>query len=107
MLSGGLHMIYVGIDEAVEPEFHGCFDEDGYVHDTECLFYNGPDAAYQGHEICFGYNENTLTIIDVTDKSNPIMVSRTGYDDAAYTHQVSICSSDTSVQGTAGPVTDV
>jgi hypothetical protein len=39
-----------------------------------------PDVNYQGQEICFNSNENTVTIVDVTDKSvTPVMVSRTGY----------------------------
>ena len=50
--------------------------------------YSGPDTDYQGHEICFNYNEDTLTIVDVTDKSNMKMISRTGYEGAKYTHQV-------------------
>lgn len=50
--------------------------------------YSGPDTAYTGHEICFNYNEDTLTIVDVTDKDHMKMLSRTGYLGAKYTHQV-------------------
>lgn len=82
---GGLHMI--DLSEPADPTFAGCVDEDGYVHDTHCTVYDGPDAAYTGREICFNSNEDTLTIVDVTDKDNPIQISRTGYDGQAYTHQ--------------------
>tara|TARA_R110002050_G_scaffold47248_3_gene110430 strand:+ start:412 stop:972 length:561 start_codon:yes stop_codon:yes gene_type:complete len=41
----------------------------------------------QEHEICFNYNEDTLTIVDVSDKKNMVMLSRTEYHGSAYTHQ--------------------
>jgi len=81
----GLHM--VDLNEPAAPTFAGCFADDGYTHDVQCVVYRGPDAAYRGHEICFASNEDTLTIVDVTDKSNPLMISRNEYDSAAYTHQ--------------------
>ena len=59
-----------------------------YTHDSECVIYSGPDKAYQGHEICFNYNEDTLTVVDVTDKDHMEMLSRVGYEGAKYTHQV-------------------
>ena len=65
----------------------GCFDEDGYTHDSQCDFYTGPDTRYTGQEICYNYNEDTITITDVTDKTNPIMLGRMGYDNSYYTHQ--------------------
>ena len=82
---GGLTMIDLSTPK--EPELAGCFAEDGYTHDVQCVIYEGPDAAYQGQEICFASNEDTLTIVDVTDKQAPYMVSRIGYDSATYTHQ--------------------
>ena len=39
-------------------------------------------------QICFAYNIDTLTIVDVTDKSNMFLISRNGYEGATYTHQV-------------------
>jgi len=83
--SGGLYMI--DISNPVEPEFSGCFSSDGYVHDAQCVVYNGPDARYSGREICFAYNEDTITIVDVTNKANPRQLSRTGYPESSYTHQ--------------------
>jgi choice-of-anchor B domain-containing protein len=83
--SGGLHMIDVHDPE--HPVFAGCFSADGYTHDAQCVVYTGPDADYAGHEICFASNEDSLTIVDVTDKANPAMLSRTDYAGRAYTHQ--------------------
>jgi choice-of-anchor B domain-containing protein len=83
--TGGLHM--VNIQNPLSPTFAGCFSGDGYTHDTQCVTYSGPDVDYQGDEICFSSNTDTLTIVDVTNKSLPVMVSRTGYAGYGYTHQ--------------------
>jgi choice-of-anchor B domain-containing protein len=83
--SGGLHM--VNIQDPDNPTNAGCFSDDGYTHDTQCVIYTGPDTQHQGQEICFSSNEDTLTIVDVTDKSDPVQLSRTGYSGSGYTHQ--------------------
>ncbi|MBW3620255.1 MAG: choice-of-anchor B family protein [Actinobacteria bacterium] len=93
---GGLFM--VDISDPTNPVAHqgedgmGCFASDGYTHDAQCVVYEGPDPDYNGAngyqaEICFNYNEDTVTIVDVTDKAAPAMLTRIGYDTAAYTHQ--------------------
>ncbi|WP_035777131.1 choice-of-anchor B family protein [Arthrobacter sp. H5] len=90
---GGLHMI--DITDPASPAAAGCYSESGYIHDTQCVTYQGPDATYQGREICFNSNaentpaglENTLTISDVTDKANPVTLSRVFYDNDGYSHQ--------------------
>lgn len=83
--AGGLHV--VDVRTPASPSFAGCVAEDGYTHDTQCVVYDGPDTRYTGREICFSSNEDTLTIVDVTDKSAPEQLSRTGYDLASYAHQ--------------------
>lgn len=83
--SGGLHM--VDVRDQLNPSYAGCYAGDGYTHESECLIYKGPDSRYRGHEICMAANEDTVTIVDVTDKANPVQLSRTGYPTAAYTHQ--------------------
>ncbi len=83
--SAGLTM--VNISTPTNPTDAGCFSADGYTHDTQCVVYNGPDTTYQGREICFNANEDTLTIVDVEDKNNPVQLSRTPYVGSAYTHQ--------------------
>jgi len=83
--SGGLHMI--DIQTPTSPTDAGCFSSDGYTHDAQCVIYNGPDIEHTGQEICFNSNEDTLTIVDVTVKNNPVQLSRTGYDNHQYTHQ--------------------
>jgi choice-of-anchor B domain-containing protein len=83
--SGGLH--FVNIQNPAVPVAAGGFSEDGYTHDAQVVVYNGPDAAYVGNQICFASNEDTFTIVDVNDKSDPTMLSRTGYAGSSYTHQ--------------------
>jgi len=82
---GGLHMI--DIRDPVNPLFAGCFRADGETHDAQCVNYQGPDLSYQDREICFNTNEDTLTIVDVTNKANPEQLSRTDYVGATYAHQ--------------------
>ena len=89
---GGLHMI--DVREPKQPKFAGCFSDPktgnagtGYSHDAQCVVYRGPDATYRGKEICVGSNETAISVADVTDKSNPIAVSRASYPDVAYAHQ--------------------
>ena len=86
-ITGGLHV--VDVTDRLNPKFAGCFADDGYVHDAECVNYHGPDVNYQGREICFCYNENTFTIVDVTEKTDMKMISKIGYVGYQYTHQVS------------------
>lgn len=89
---GGLHMI--DIREPASPVFAGCFADSntgnagtGYSHDAQCVRYDGPDDAYVGHEICFGANENALSISDVTDKEAPATLSAASYPNTGYLHQ--------------------
>ncbi len=83
--AGGLHV--VDIRNPGAPVFAGCVGHDGYTHETQCVTYRGPDLQYQGHEVCFSSNEDTLTIVDVTNKSEPKQLSRTTYAGVGYTHQ--------------------
>lgn len=83
--SAGLHMI--DIKTPTIPKNAGCFSNDGYTHDAQCVVYQGPDTTHQNKEICFAYNEDTLTIVDVTQKSSPVQLSRVGYSNSQYVHQ--------------------
>lgn len=56
---------------------------------AQCMKYKGPDEKYLGRDICYSYNEDTLTIYDVTDPSDSSIISVTSYEGATYTHQVS------------------
>jgi choice-of-anchor B domain-containing protein len=86
--SGGMHVLDLngGVNGAM-PTFVGNFSADGYTHDAQIVNYIGPDMTYAGKEIAFNSNEDTLTIVDVSDKSNMTQISRTGYTGAEYSHQ--------------------
>lgn len=92
---GGLVMYDISTPDA--PVFEGCGSEQ-YVHDTQCVVYTGPDSDFTGREICFnsaaqffGFSAadivNTLEIVDVTDKSNPVQLSNVEYPEDGYSHQ--------------------
>lgn len=80
-------LVFIDIKDPSNPTLIGFQAEDGYVHDAQCLPYRGPDRRFKGKDICYGYNEDTLTIYDVTNKVNATIISRTGYVGASYTHQ--------------------
>lgn len=89
---GALHMI--DIRDPKVPRFAGCYADPktgnrgtGGTHDSQCVTYHGPDAQYQGREICFNASETALGIADVTDKAAPKALSRASHPNTAYTHQ--------------------
>jgi choice-of-anchor B domain-containing protein len=79
--------VFINIQDPQEPTLEGGFAANGYTHDAQVIIYNGPDLDYQCHEIFFGFNENTLTIVDISDKSDPELISTIGYEQTGYTHQ--------------------
>ncbi|MEM6326225.1 MAG: choice-of-anchor B family protein [Bacteroidota bacterium] len=64
-----------------------CYSGGGYTHDAQCVTYNGPDADYSGHQICFGFNEDRIEITDVTDPQNILSIANGFYPSPGYTHQ--------------------
>ncbi len=84
---GGAH--FVNIQDPLNPVAAGGFSADGYTHDAQVVTYNGPDADYAGSEIYVGSNgsEEIVSIVDVTNKSNPQGISTLSYSNSGYTHQ--------------------
>lgn len=82
---GGLHI--VNVQDPKNPFEAGCYSQDGYTHDVQCAVYHGPDVEHDGDEICFASNEDSVTIVDLADKANPLCLSRNEYAGSAYTHQ--------------------
>jgi choice-of-anchor B domain-containing protein len=79
--------IMYDVSDPDDPELAGCYGGDGYTHDIQCVDYHGPDKAYRGQEICVASNEDTVTVLDVTDKSDVQLLARAPYETSAYTHQ--------------------
>lgn len=89
---GALHMI--DINDPKNPQFVGCFNDpktggggSGATHDAQCVTYSGPDSEHTGKEICVGSNGTAISVADVSDKNNPIAISRGTYPNSAYVHQ--------------------
>jgi choice-of-anchor B domain-containing protein len=91
--ASGLHMI--DIRDPKNPAFAGCYIEPsssyriapGYVHDAQCVVYNGPDNDHSGKEVCFNSAEGNVLIADVTDKDNPTTISMESQANMQYSHQ--------------------
>ncbi|KAI4611112.1 hypothetical protein J4E83_008055 [Alternaria metachromatica] len=81
---------YIDLKNPSKPTSPGCASQDGYVHDAQCVTYNGPDRKFRGRNICIGYNEDTMTVYDSTMKNgNPAseVISTLSYPGATYCHQ--------------------
>ena len=77
----------IDIRDPRNPEFAGCFRDEGETHDAQCVIYQGPDQEYQGRELCLNLNGSFFGIADVTDKENPVSVARATSPNSAYIHQ--------------------
>jgi choice-of-anchor B domain-containing protein len=92
---GGLHV--VDVIDPLNPTTAGCFGGGDYVHDAQCVNYNGPDPNFKGKEICFCFNENKVVIVDVTNKATMEILSETTYGKVEYTHQGWLSSDQTHI----------
>lgn len=83
----GVHM--VDFSDPMNPKFAGCGTTGYIVHDVVCEVYNGPDAEHAGREICvtFDDRERRFSVVDVTDRASPKMISQEVYEGGAYSHQ--------------------
>lgn len=93
----GLHII--DINNPTQPAFAGCFFDAqteidngfsagvGYIHDAQCVIYDGPDSDHRGKELCFSSAEGALVISDVTDKNSPLTIGFSGASQMQYSHQ--------------------
>jgi choice-of-anchor B domain-containing protein len=79
--------IFINIQDPINPVIEGGFSTGGYSHDAQVITYNGPDTDYTGKEILIGSNENEVVLADVTDKTNPTIISKIGYSNVGYAHQ--------------------
>ena len=82
---GGLYIM--DISNPINPILIGDFANDGYTHDAQVVNYAGPDPDYQGKEIAIACNENTVTIVDVSDPTDAYSISISSYSNSQYTHR--------------------
>ncbi|MEZ4797124.1 MAG: choice-of-anchor B family protein [Flavobacteriaceae bacterium] len=83
--NGGPH--FINIQNPLNPQAAGGFEDESYSHDSQVVNYNGPDTDYIGSEILISSNEDEVVIVDVTDKANPTTISTISYSNIGYTHQ--------------------
>lgn len=93
----GLHI--VDIRDPKNPVYAGCYADaetdaqsfpnvaPGYIHDAQCIIYDGPDTEHRGKEICFNSAEGNIVISDVTNKNAPQTISFETTVDMQYSHQ--------------------
>ena len=79
--------IFINIQDPLNPVIEGGFSEGGYSHDAQVITYNGPDTEYTDKEILIGSNENEIVIADISDKTNPLVISTISYANVKYAHQ--------------------
>jgi choice-of-anchor B domain-containing protein len=91
LCGNGLYM--VDVNDPTNPTFVGCFTDGqtgrsgtGTVHDAQCTIYRGPDADYNGREVCFCSNETAFSLVDVSDKNNPTSIAIATYPNVGYAH---------------------
>ena len=92
--TSGLHI--VDIRDPKNPAYAGCYEDttpprrfsnSAYIHDAQCVVYDGPDTDYKGKELCFSSAERSIVIADVTDKTNPVTLGFNGETPMQYSHQ--------------------
>ena len=84
--------VFYDISFPEQPILRGGFSDTSYIHDAQIITYEGEDQNYLGREILLGSNSdggetNQLIILDVTEKTNPQMISSISYSYGGYTHQ--------------------
>lgn len=77
----------VDVSDPSKPKGLGYIKTDRRVHDAQCVIYDGPDKKHKGREICVDYDEKQITVVDMTNKTNAVLISQTSYKGVSYTHQ--------------------
>lgn len=80
--------LFINIQDPTNPVYEGGYSLDGYTHDAQVIIYDGEDTEHVGKELYIGANENSIVILDVTNKSNVTKISEMFYGNTAYTHQI-------------------
>ena len=79
--------IIFDVSAPLAPTPVGAMTDDGYTHDSLCRNYRGADKDHRGDEVCFNFNEDSVTIFNVSDNpQRPVQLSRNEYETASYTH---------------------
>jgi len=83
--STGAHAI--DINDPLNPQFAGCLPWPSFIHDMQCVVYQGPDAEHAGKEICIANTGISLAIFDVDNKQDMRQLGSTTYPGLSFSHQ--------------------
>lgn len=75
------------LEDPLAPAFAGCSGDTGYLHDAQCLVYDGPDPDYAGRNVCVGFNNDSVFFIDATDPTAATRIATGFYPGSQYAHQ--------------------
>ncbi len=84
----------VDVNNPMQPIPAGFTYDDGYTHDSLCRNYNGPDKNFKGHEICFNFNEDFITLYEMSNKLGAQQLSRVTYPGVGYIHSGAMVKKD-------------
>lgn len=84
-INGG-SLVFVDVSTPTNPTYAGAWPGP-YVHDVDVVSYT--EGPYAGKEVafCATQNDGAIRIVDVTDKQNPVQMSRAPYPTASIVHQ--------------------
>ena len=57
------------------PTYADEYADDGCTYDVHCGVYQAPNSSFAGKQICLAYNEDSVTVIDVSN-NNKILRKR-------------------------------
>jgi len=63
-----------------------CVEGVTYVHDAQCMIYNGPDERFHGEEICFLSTGRDATLAVYSWTTNTL-IANVNYTNSAFSHQ--------------------
>jgi choice-of-anchor B domain-containing protein len=79
--------IFIDLSDPLHPKYAGHAADAKGARGAQCIRYYGPDPVYKDHQICFFTGGGGLTIIDVTQKRQPVLVSQVSYPKAVSAYQ--------------------
>jgi choice-of-anchor B domain-containing protein len=94
--SGNVHIVSLANPQS--PQFVGCYNDGGYVHENQCFVYHGPDSDCDpgvgtlpcaGREICLAArgSAHRIDVLDVTNHAAPVRLSSLQYNSIGFSHQ--------------------
>jgi choice-of-anchor B domain-containing protein len=78
--------VMIDLQDPLNPADAGCYGAGGIASDLQCVLYHGPDADYQGREICLVASDDNVVVGDVTSKTMPVTLAIRDYHHAERAH---------------------